>query len=222
MSVSAVPLFPLPETVLFPNVDLPLHLFEPRYRQMAEDVAEGDARIVVVLLRPGWEEDYYGAPPVHDIATLGRVVHHEKLEDGRFNIVLRGVERVRLHEPDVPAGDKLYRRRRVSPLPEERLSPGLQSLQVADRLLALGAELSDKSGQPSVLSEEDARDDLEHVVNTLACFTELPPEGKQSLLEENDLLVRAARLEGYLSEILRFWRTLSRFRSLAPEDPSVN
>lgn len=221
--MSAVPLFPLPETVLFPNVDLPLHLFEPRYRQMAEDVADGDPRIVVVLLRPGWEGDYYGAPAVHDVATLGRVVHHERLEDGRFNIVLRGIERVRVHEPDVPAEEKLYRRRIVSPLPEARLDASAASSKIADRLLGLGTELSDKSGQPNALSSEtDEREDLEHVVNTLACFTDLPPEAKQSLLEENDILVRAARLEGLLEETLRFWRTLARFRSLAPEDPRVN
>ena len=103
-SGSSVPLFPLPRTVLFPNVDLPLHLFEPRYRAMAEDLTRGDRdpRIVVVLLRAGWEDDYYGNPPVHDVATLGRVVHHERLEDGRFNLVLRGTSRVRLHEPDLP------------------------------------------------------------------------------------------------------------------------
>jgi len=110
-----IPIFPLPETVFLPHVALPLHLFEPRSRQMGEDAWKGDGLLVVVLLKPGWKRDYEGTPPVHDMATLGRLVEHDRLEDGRLNIVLRGVERVRILEPEASehAEGKLYRVRGI-------------------------------------------------------------------------------------------------------------
>ena len=85
-----LPLFPLPHVVLFPNVFLPLHIFEPRYREMVADAITGDRMIGMVLLRPGWEQDYEGRPPVYPIGCSGLITHVEQLADGRYNIVLRG------------------------------------------------------------------------------------------------------------------------------------
>src|SRR5262245_44807699 len=115
-----VPIFPLPETVFFPSVDLPLHLFEPPYVQMGEDVIAGDGFLVVVLLQPGWEQDYYGTPPVHEIATIGTLEGHDRVGDGRINILLRGRERVRLlpAEGTEPSPGKLYRIRSIESAPE--------------------------------------------------------------------------------------------------------
>src|SRR5436190_22366215 len=95
-----LPLFPLPTVVLFPNVFLPLHVFEPRYREMVADAISGDRVIGMVLLRPGWERDYEGRPPVYPIGCSGVITHSEKLADGRYNIILRGVERFRIVEED--------------------------------------------------------------------------------------------------------------------------
>jgi Lon protease-like protein len=105
--------------VFFPSVALPLHLFEPRYLQMAEDVLSGDRLMVIVLLRPGWQNDYYGNPPVYEIATLGTVEAHERLPDGRFDVTLQGLERVRLLPTDGEErlAGRLYRVREVSPAP---------------------------------------------------------------------------------------------------------
>ena len=83
-------LFPLPNLVFFPNVMQPLHIFEPRYRQMTADALAGDRFIAMVLPRPGWEKDYAGKPAIHRVACLGRVLAEQTLEDGRFNILLRG------------------------------------------------------------------------------------------------------------------------------------
>src|SRR5204862_66647 len=88
-----LPLFPLPNVVLFPNVFLPLHIFEPRYREMVGDALAGDRMIGMVLLKPGWESDYEGRPPVYPIGCSGVITHAERLQDGRFNIVLRRVAR---------------------------------------------------------------------------------------------------------------------------------
>ena len=68
-----LPIFPLPNLVFFPNTRLPLHVFEPRYRQMITDAMETDKRFGIVLLRPGWEIDYFGAPAVHGCGTLGTI-----------------------------------------------------------------------------------------------------------------------------------------------------
>src|SRR5260370_2709454 len=86
--------------VLFPNVFLPLHIFEPRYREMVADALASDRLIGVVLLRPGWERDYEGRPPVYPIGCSGVITHVERLPDGRYNIVLRGIERVRIVTDD--------------------------------------------------------------------------------------------------------------------------
>ena len=81
-------LFPLPNLVLYPNVIQGLHLFEPRYRQLAYDSIGTDGLFAMAVLKPGWEEDYEGEPPLEPIACLGHIVHHEKVGDGRYNFCL--------------------------------------------------------------------------------------------------------------------------------------
>ena len=90
-----IPIFPLPNVVLFPDVSLPLHIFEPRYRKMVRTRSR-DRLIGMVLLRPGWEKDYEGRPPVYDVGCAGVISHHERMPDGRYNLVLQGMERLRL------------------------------------------------------------------------------------------------------------------------------
>src|ERR1700676_438567 len=88
-------LFPLPNVVLFPNVFLPLPILEPRYRELIADALASDRLIGMVLLRPGWNTDYDGRPPVYPIGCSGLITHVERVPDGRYNIALRGVERFR-------------------------------------------------------------------------------------------------------------------------------
>src|SRR4051794_30821611 len=95
-----IPIFPLPNVVLFPNVFLPLHIFEPRYRAMVADALAGDRIIGMTLLQPGFEGDYEGRPPVYAIGCAGLITHSEVLPDGRYNIVLRGLERFRIVDED--------------------------------------------------------------------------------------------------------------------------
>src|SRR5688572_79929 len=110
-----IPIFPLPNVVLFPNVFLPLHIFEARYRIMVKDALEGDRIIGMVLLQPGHEADYEGRPPTFRVGCAGVITHADALADGRFNIVLRGMERFRITGED-PA--KTYRLAHVDSLPE--------------------------------------------------------------------------------------------------------
>src|SRR3982751_6181741 len=85
-----VPLFPLPNVVLFPRVVLPLHIFEERYKRMTAEVLRGDKRIAMALRRPGWEKDYYGQPAIEPVVCVGQILSHERLEDGRYNFLLQG------------------------------------------------------------------------------------------------------------------------------------
>ena len=91
-----VRLFPLPDLVLFPHVMQPLHIFEPRYRDLLEDALGGDRLIAMATLAPGWESDYEGRPPLYPVACLGRITTHHRLDDGTYNVLLLGLRRVRL------------------------------------------------------------------------------------------------------------------------------
>src|SRR5688572_33362383 len=109
-----IPLFPLPNAVLFPNVFMPLHIFETRYRAMVADTLDGDRIIGMVLLKPGFEKDYGGRPPVYPVGCAGVVTHPEPLADGPYNIVLPRDEKVRItREKD----SQPYPPRRVGPSP---------------------------------------------------------------------------------------------------------
>lgn len=91
-----LPLFPLPSVVLFPGARLPLHIFEPRYRQLLEDSLADDRLIAMAVLAPGWENDYEGRPPLYPIACLGQVATCHRLDDGTYNLLVLGLRRIRL------------------------------------------------------------------------------------------------------------------------------
>ena len=80
-----IPLFPLQDVVLFPDMSRPLHIFEQRYRDMVTDAVQGDGLIGMVLLRPGYEADYEGNPPIFEVGCAGEIVQAEELDDGRWS-----------------------------------------------------------------------------------------------------------------------------------------
>jgi uncharacterized protein len=184
-----IPLFPLPNVVLFPNVFLPLHVFEARYRTMVSDALAGDRMIGMVLLQPGYEANYEGRPPVFAVGCSGLITHAEPLDDGRFNIVLRGIERFRIIEED---HRKTYRLAQVSTLPEgvpEEHRPELRRHR--HRLEALLAAAIERTGSeprfPPAVPDED-------LVNALAQYVELDPLERQGLLEREGVLARCRGL----------------------------
>jgi Lon protease-like protein len=118
-ALRALPLFPLPNAVLFPGAFLPLHIFEPRYRAMVRDVLQGHRALAVVMITAKDRIDAHGHPAIADIAGVGVIVDHVELPGGRYDILLRGRARVRLHE--LPF-DPPYRRAEaqvISPPPED-------------------------------------------------------------------------------------------------------
>jgi Lon protease-like protein len=120
-----VRLFPLPNLVLFPGVIQPLHVFEPRYRQLMADALRDDRLIAMALLQPDWEEEYLQRPAIHPVVCVGRIVKEEHLSDGRYNLLLHGLNRARIVEELTT--DKLYRTARVRILEDVPLpSPAIE------------------------------------------------------------------------------------------------
>ncbi len=95
-ALTAVPLFPLPNVVLFPRAVLPLHIFEERYKAMTADALKGPKQIAMALLKPGWEKNYHGAAPIEPVVCVGTILAHERLEDGKYNLLLQGIARARV------------------------------------------------------------------------------------------------------------------------------
>jgi len=189
MLPSEIPIFPLPNVVLFPNVFLPLHIFEARYRQMVGDALAGDRIIGMVLLRPGWEGNYEGRPAVYPIGCAGLITHAEPLSDGRFNIVLRGLEKFRILEEE---GGHNYRVARVQTLMEDMNDAERASMRNERRRLeALLVPQPEGRGCDAKVPPSMADEDL---VNALAQYLELEPVEKQALLEREGLLARCRSL----------------------------
>ena len=207
-----VPVFPLPQIVFFPRTILPLHVFEPRYKQMVRDARVGEGLIAVALLRPGWEDDYAGNAAFHDVGTIGRIEDLESLPDGRFNLRLVGLQRAVFSEilQDLP-----YQRARVVPLNESEVderNPRIFSGKL-DLLASHGCllrELTELEGLTVVLDE---RIPFETAVNGACANLPVDPAMRQSLLEEDDLYRRFQRTSEILNEVLERVLHLKALRS---------
>jgi Lon protease-like protein len=191
-------LFPLPNLVLFPYVIQPLHIFEPRYRQMTADALDSDRLISLVLPRPGWETMYQERPPLHDMACLGRIVADQRQEDGRYNLLLRGLARVRIVS-EIET-DKLYRSARVEVAADEPPNPP-HVQQHLRRAVGKAAErwLSEKSGMAQQFEQLiDSDLPLGALVDILSFALPLEAEFKQELLAEVNVEKRTRYLLDHL------------------------
>jgi Lon protease-like protein len=185
MLPSEIPIFPLPNVVLFPSTLLPLHIFEPRYRAMVADALESERLIGLVMLRPGWESHYEQAPDVYPIGCAGFITHADRLPDGRFNIMLRGLEKFRiLGERAAREGADRYRIARIESI-KEAMSGATAASHAArhklEKLLARKLQKHDHDFIPKDVPDAD-------LVHAIA--QHLEPLEKQALLECNSLLER--------------------------------
>lgn len=113
----AIPVFPLDSVVLLPQQVLPLHIFEPRYRQMVGDALDGSGQIAMAVFRgESWKQEYHGNPPLLPAVCVGQIVQHERLPDGRYNILLQGVCRAKLMQEHMPDGERMYREAVLEPV----------------------------------------------------------------------------------------------------------
>jgi Lon protease-like protein len=189
---SSVPLFPLPNVVLFPRAVLPLHIFEERYKAMTADALAGARRVAMALLRPGWEKDYYHRPAIEPVVCVGTILSHERLADGKYNFLLQGNTRARIVSE---AGGTSYRVAHVEPVeetaaPENALADERRRLERLFRPAALGATALGRQFRQFLAGGVPTPD-----VADLLAFNYLEDVAlKQSLLAECDVLRRVRRL----------------------------
>jgi Lon protease-like protein len=186
----AVALFPLPNAVLFPGVPLPLHIFEPRYREMVRDVQRGEERLIgMVLLRGEWRKDYYGRPDIYPNGCAGRMVSVEPLADGRYNILLHGVREFTV------VGERGGQSYRVGEVRWRASAEGGVPSELRTRIHALMQRfLEDR--EPTLvnrlLNDRSLSDEL--LINFLCYALDFSPVEKQALLEAPCLTDRGRRL----------------------------
>lgn len=214
------PIFPLSNVVLFPDTFLPLHVYEPRYRRMVEDVLEGERLIAMVLAR---EERPEGEPPsIHRLGSVGRVEVAEPLGDGRWRIALKGIARVELGSVRAAEGGYLVADLRVL---GEAL-PDLQDPRVAEakaRFLLTARRYGEQ-----VLAGEYGENFLNDVVayrtlvNRAAQILQLGVDEKQALLAMDDLGERAFAIERRMDEQIGAHAAAERFEDRRPDDPRRN
>lgn len=184
MLPAILPLFPLAQVVLFPHTYLPLHIFEPRYRQLTADVLATHKHLVLALAQDSLLSDPIATTEAcFPTATLASIVRAEPLEDGRWNLLIQGVQTLRLTE-EIPG--RPYRQVRVQSLPFEG-SEGLRKDEEGRLMTALqrygkrhhiGAQLDEllSLGMSQVV-----------LLNTLAMALDFAPVEKQFLLESETL-----------------------------------
>ena len=199
-SYESVPVFPLPNFTMFPHTMTRLHVFEPRYRMMTAEVLATDRLMVLVGLRSGWEKDYYGSPPVHEIGSLCKVVNHERLEDGRYTVFLHCLARVRLvtiHQLTP------YRTALVDVVPDE-VAEGPELDDAVGRLVGcvrgLILQLGDRGVELGKVITSTRKPDI--LTNRLATTLAAEPADRQRLLETLDVRERAERLCDHAGELL--------------------
>ena len=191
MLPAILPLFPLPQVVLFPHTFLPLHIFEPRYQDMTVQVLNSHHHLVLVLMREPDPADPFGRMArTFEVGCLAEVVRAEPLTGGRWNLLLQGKEATRILE-EVPG--QPYRQARTETLPfdDALLWPGphrrrfMESLQTFAKAQDMEAQLKELLDLPL---EDQAR------LNTLAMALDFEPTERQFLLEARDLPTLADRM----------------------------
>jgi Lon protease-like protein len=176
-----IPIFPLPNLVLFPGLSVPLHIFEPRYREMIGDVSETHGMIGMMLLKAEYEEqDKDKFPDIFEVGCAGRIGGLVKLADGRYNLVLEGVAEFRIVRE---IRDRAYRQAEVIWCPVRRDALDCD----AETMDALREMLFNYLGQPA---QEAWRTIVEQrglrgaeLINFLCFHLDVTPLEKQTMLE---------------------------------------
>jgi len=179
-------LFPLPNLVMFPHVVLPLHIFEPRYRQMTEDALAGDRLITMVQITPPARGEHWTEPvPLESVGCLGKIIQHERLADGRFNLLLLGRKRVRLLREI--ATEKLYRIAEVDILQDQPAA--LPEGPARAELIGLFRQLfeSQRKLDPDLAELLNKPVPLGLLADIITHALDLPPALKQRLLAESSV-----------------------------------
>jgi len=187
-------LFPLPSMVVFPDSLVPLKVFEPRYIAMVDDALEGDRLVGMALLKPGYQKDYEGSPPVFPVACVGRILQHKRLDNGHIDFWLYGLERARLLE-ELPS--EPFRRARAE-LQKDQLEEkdldrvAKQVRRVLDMVPGRRGVLQELRRLASQVRGVDAAPG--RYADAVATISDLHPKERYELLAEPAVPKRLARL----------------------------
>jgi len=193
-------LFPLPDLVLFPHALLPLHIFEPRYRQMTADALVSDRLVTMVQIRSAIQSTLWSEPdPIMEVGCLGKIVQHERLADGRYNLVLLGLKRVRLTRERPSA--KLYRIAQAEILEDQESAQPLEHER--NELIRLFRAVVEKHQRldQDLSALLDSAIPLGVLSDIIAHALRLPSPVKQSLLSETHVGRRVESLRLILQQI---------------------
>ncbi|HYQ02385.1 MAG TPA: LON peptidase substrate-binding domain-containing protein [Polyangiaceae bacterium] len=198
--LAALPLFPLPNVVLFPGALLPLHVFEPRYRELVREVLAGRKLMGIVRLKPGFEEDYEGRPPVFDICGIGAVIDSAEHADGRFDITLRGLARARILEELPP--NRAFREFRLEELNDGFSDAGVTSAWQR-KLISLWSNLSPHLPEPvrDLRALTRGAEGAGAFADRIAAALVGDPDSSQRLLAETDPTERLRLLAEKLQQV---------------------
>lgn len=197
--LAKLPVFPLPRVVFFPGTALPLHLFEPRYTEMIEDCLDsGCTAMAVALLAPGWEDHHEGSPEIHEIAGAGRIVAHQRQPDGTHDVILYGLDRVRLHE--IPNEGHAYRCARAEPIGDFGTASSSDLLAMMACATRVAARVRER--QPDFSLQVSAELAPARAADVVADQLVVSPEERQRILETSDVGQRVSLVTESVASLL--------------------
>jgi uncharacterized protein len=200
MDLAALPIFPLPNVVLFPGALLPLHVFEPRYRELVRVVLAGRKLMGIARLKPGFEQDYEGRPPVFEVCGVGSVIESVEHADGRYDITLRGLARARILE-ELPV-HRPFREVHLQEL-EDAFSDAAVTSAWQRKLISLWASLAPHLPEPvrDLRALTRGAEGAGAYADRLAAALVGDPDASQHLLGETDPTERLRLLTQKLQQV---------------------
>jgi uncharacterized protein len=207
-AAEALKVFPLPSAVLFPHCVIPLHIFEPRYRDMVKDALATDQIMALAQLEPGWEPAYAGRPAMQPVLCVGTIIWHDALANGRYNILLQGLCRARLVS-ELPT-QRLYREAKVDLLPDP-LFHGPEEERLRQAVFELVGRVPPAFTEgmlPAV-----ARSNGGALADVVAAAIIPEPERRQALLAELNIRHRLQAVTDEVGELI------GRLQPMRPEGP---
>ncbi len=194
-------IFPLPNVTLFPGALLPLHVFEPRYRELVADALGARGIFAIARLRPGFEANYEGRPPVHEVCGVGVIEEHSQRPDGRYDLALRGIGRARI-ELELPPL-RAFRRVRAVRLEDAPADPALVAawqIKLGSLWERLAPHLPEQVRDLRALTRGAA--DAGAYADRLAAAMVADPEACQALLNEANPAERLRLLTVRVQELV--------------------
>lgn len=205
-----LPVFPLPNLILYPGSLVPLHFFEPRYRKMMEDMLTADeSELIAGTLLPGWEEEYFESPELFPVAGVGKIQQVRQDDAGNFNLLLCGTHRVQIvSEPERKEDEMPYRKVLAEPLEEEEVTSA-SAPQDADALVMALQTMSGGAANHAIGKT------LNYLADVLLVQLPLNMREKLELFGLVDARERA-------QAVLRAWTDLQRGQVPPPATPGPN